>query len=153
MPSPALSSLQPSLDSWLLCREDHSSPILNVGHLPTPSHHIAPLRLRCAVMKPWPYRDSSVPCRDASRQQMEGGSLWLSHQDTSNGMAVPRASGCGTRLRDKAGQGSPPPWDPATHDWDQPSSLAAFPHGPCTPALAPSKKRAVKMSLLGYTGK
>lgn len=136
--SSSQSSLQPFLDSRLLCREDHSSPILNLGHLlPAPSCHTALLRLKCAVMKPRLHGDSSVPCRGASLQQREGGSLQLSHQDTSNGTVVPRAPGCGTRLREKAGHGCPPPQGPAAHDWDQPSSLDAFPHGPCAGSCPP----------------
>lgn len=57
-------------------------------------------------------------------------SLWLCHQDASNGTGVPHAPGCGTRLRDEAGLGCPPPRGPAAQEWGQPSSLDAFLHGP-----------------------
>lgn len=79
-----LSSLQPSLETRLLCRENHSSPILNLGHLlPGPSCHTAPLRLRCTGTKPRLPGDSCVLLRGASRQQREGDSLQLSNQDTT----------------------------------------------------------------------
>lgn len=157
--SSSQSSLQPSLDSRLLCREDHSSPVLNLGHLlPAPSCHTAPLRLRCAVMKPRLQGHSSVPCRDACRQQREDGSLRLSKHHTSNGMVVPRATGCRTRLQDKAGQAvllpralqhmtgtSPAAWLP---------SCTGLVLGPVLlAAWAPSKKHAMKMSLLWSSGK